>query len=198
MIIIIVVEINSCLTAGERLCSKKQSHQNHFQNKYLNLELVWLQMLLTVKLSYCNAASMHASGCDLSLPPARSLGVAFIRQQLWINVNIHVNVILLQWSSLFLFSLTRRVKWPPMQSPVAGSLVINVSLNTFLQRWKPKTFIRGGLGKGTGRHNQKAGEGLGSSERAASCSKSNKSCGLKWVFVKTGRYGSYSCQVAND
>lgn len=39
-------------------------------------------------------------------------------------------------------------------------------------------------------------EGLESPECVASCSKGNKSCGLKWVFIKTGCYGSRSCQVA--
>ena len=61
---------------------------------------------------------------------------------------------------------------------------------------KTKDFQRRRSWKGRSSAQPEREEGLESPECVASCSKGNKSCGFKWVFIKTGCYGSCSCQVA--
>lgn len=105
---------------------------------------------LTVNMNSHGKASVLASGCDLSSLPAQSPGFATAVTKCKYTCKCHSFTVRL----LLLCSLTSPVKWPPMWSPVAGSLQINVSLNTFLQP-EDQTFKKGGIGKCAAQNNQK-------------------------------------------
>lgn len=140
---------------------------------------------------------MHASDSDLSSPPTQSLG-AFFHSTTAVN-KCKYTCKCHSYTVKFPFPV-----FPDQACKMAANVVssgrqlADKCLPEYISTaMKTKDFFRGGgLGKGAARHNLEREEGLESPECVASCSKGNKSCGLKWVFIKTGCYGSRSCQVA--
>lgn len=129
---------------------------------------------------------MHASGCDLSLPSAWSLRVSFISTTAVDKCKYTCKC----------HSLTVRFPFPVFPDQACKMATNAVSsgrqpgdkcLPEYISTaMETKDVYKRRSWKGHTSAQPESKEGLGSSERAASCSKSNKSCGLKWVFVKTG------------